>query len=170
MPCAPNNLAMGRRARTAAPRLAVFVALLALACSAYAGGDVVSVPMLMRAVVQKRASVTHVVSPREVRVTPEDLARGYVDVPTLVQVEVRSNSADGFLLTFELQQALLRGAQVAGLAAPLELGSLPGSIRQPALGAGMATRTLQMHLIFRLAAGAAPGVYDWPLRISAEPI
>lgn len=158
--------------RAIALRVALLVATLALACVAGAAraDGVAGTQMLLRAVVQKRAAVTRFVHPPELRITQQDLARGYLEVPVPVQVQVRNNSPAGYLLTFEWLLPVVRGAQVAGLSAPVAIGELPGSVRQPAFGGGLITRTLILSLSFRLSAQASPGVYPWPLTISAEPI
>src|SRR5659263_307590 len=59
--------------------------------------------LTVTATVLKRASLQVLAQPASVVVTAADIARGYVDVPSPLQIMVQNNSRDGYMLTFESQ-------------------------------------------------------------------
>jgi len=97
-------------------------------------------------------------------VTPEDIARGYIDVPAATDLMARTNDRNGFSLSFDARSNLFRKAQVTGLGSGVELGPEGGIAHQPFAG-----KQLLMRLSYRffLAPEVAPGSYPWPLQISS---
>lgn len=138
-----------------------------LAClPAQAGG----VEMQVSAVVRKHASLQVLHQPASVRITEADVARGYVDVPAPVQVAIRSNTAEGYMLVFDNHGAFFRQARVRGLASDVQVGSAGGLVAQPATGYGMSQVTLALAFRFELAPTTREGVYPWPMQLSATPL
>jgi len=97
-------------------------------------------------------------------VTPEDVARGYIDVPAATDLMARTNDRNGFALSFDARSNVFRKAQVTGLASGLELGPEGGMAHQPFAGKQMLMR---LSYRFFLAPEVAPGSYPWPLQISS---
>jgi hypothetical protein len=97
-------------------------------------------------------------------VTPEDIARGYIDVPAATDLMAKTNDRNGFSLSFDARSNVFRKAQVTGLAGGLELGPEGGMAHQPFTGNRMLMR---LSYRFFLAPGVAPGSYPWPLQISS---
>ena len=97
-------------------------------------------------------------------VTPEDVARGYIDVPAATDLMARTNDRNGFALSFDARSSVFRKAQVIGLASGLELGPEGGIAHQPFAGKQMLMR---LSYRFFLAPEVAPGSYPWPLQISS---
>jgi hypothetical protein len=97
-------------------------------------------------------------------VTPEDIARGYVDVPAATDLMAKTNDRNGFSLSFDPRSNVFRKAQVTGLAGGLELGPEGGMVHQPFTGKQMLMR---LSYRFFLAPEVAPGSYPWPLLISS---
>jgi hypothetical protein len=97
-------------------------------------------------------------------VTPEDIARGYVDVPAATDLMAKTNDRNGFSLSFDPRSNVFRKAQVTGLAGGLELGPEGGMVHQPFTGKQMLMR---LSYRFFLAPEVAPGSYPWPLQISS---
>ena len=97
-------------------------------------------------------------------VTPEDIARGYVDVPAATDLMAKTNDRNGFSLSFDARSNVFRRAQVTGLAGGLELGPEGGMAHQPFTGNQMLMR---LSYRFFLAPEVAPGSYPWPLQISS---
>lgn len=126
--------------------------------------------LTVTATVLKRASLQVLAQPASVVVTAADIARGYVDVPGLVQVAVQSNSFGGYMLMFESQGDFMRQTQVSGLDKSVQLGAAGGSVAQGASGRGMSKTTLDLGFRFVLAESARQGVYAWPMRLSVTPI
>lgn len=97
-------------------------------------------------------------------VTPEDIARGYVDVPAATDLMAKTNDRNGFSLSFDARSNVFRKAQVTGLVGGLELGPEGGMAHQPFTGNRMLMR---LSYRFFLAPEVAPGSYPWPLQISS---
>ncbi|HEX4523394.1 MAG TPA: hypothetical protein VH704_07730 [Casimicrobiaceae bacterium] len=97
-------------------------------------------------------------------VTPEDVARGYVDVPAATDLMAKTNDRNGFSLSFDARSNVFRKAQITGLAHGLELGAEGGLVHQPFTGKQMLMR---LSYRFFLAPEVAPGSYPWPLQISS---
>ena len=97
-------------------------------------------------------------------VTPEDVARGYIDVPAGTDLMARTNDRNGFSLSFDARSTVFRKAQVTGLANGLEIGPDGGLSHQPFTGSQMLMR---LSYRFFLAPEVGPGSYSWPLQISS---
>ena len=98
------------------------------------------------------------------QVTPEDIARGYVDVPGATDLMARTNDHNGFSLSFDARSNVFRKARVTGLGNGVELGPEGGIAHQPFAGNQMLMR---LSYRFFLAPDVAPGNYPWPLQISS---
>jgi hypothetical protein len=94
--------------------------------------------------------------PENLVLTPDDIARGHVDAPPGLRVEVRSNSPQGVVVGFIAESELVSGVQ----GGPLHL---PGAPR------GVSVQVLQPAYRFTLSPAARPGVYAWPVRVSVSP-
>lgn len=121
------------------------------------------------ATVLKHASLKVLEQPSAVVVTPEDIARGYVEVPLPARVRVKNNSA-GYLLNFASSAEFASRIRVRGLGPDVLMSGDGGLIAQSASSRGMATVTLDLGFRFELAAGAHEGVYPWPLELSVTPL
>jgi hypothetical protein len=97
-------------------------------------------------------------------VTPDDIVRGYIDVPAATDLMAKTNDRNGFSLSFDARSNVFRKAQVTGLATGLELGPEGGLVHQPFTGNQMLMR---LSYRFFLAPEVAPGSYPWPLQISS---
>ena len=97
-------------------------------------------------------------------VTPEDVVRGYIDVPAATDLMAKTNDRNGFSLSFDARSNVFRKAQVTGLVNGLELGPDGGMTHQPFTGNQMLMR---LSYRFFLAPEVAPGSYPWPLQISS---
>jgi hypothetical protein len=129
-----------------------------------------SAQMQVTAMIRRVANLQVLAQPASVRVTREDIARGYVEAPGPLQVAVRSNTVGGYLLAITTRSQFFRSAQIHGLASPLQVGPEGGAARQPAGGSGMSTATLALAVRFDLPPGAAEGEYPWPFQLSVEPL
>lgn len=107
------------------------------------------------AVVARSARVTLLDQPSRVIVTPEDVARGYVDLASGPRLGVRSNSREGIAVAVVSTHPLL-GIELRGGHTPLVL---PGGVR-----------SLDLHYRVLLAPDALPGIYAWPGQIIATPL
>jgi hypothetical protein len=107
-------------------------------------------------------------APAPVLISAADLARGFVDAPRPLRLRVYSNSRAGFTLDFATLSPWFTAAALAGLDGEATLGPEGGSVAQR--WQGQQTRALELRVRFRLADGLQPGLYAWPLQLSARPL
>jgi hypothetical protein len=99
-------------------------------------------------------------------VTPNDIARGYVEVPAATNFSVVTNTQNGFLIDFRPRSELFNSAVITGLPQPVEIGAQGGSaLYNIAHGR---TTTHQLSYRFMLRPDVQPGSYGWPLEISVR--
>lgn len=149
-----------------APPVRLAVALIAV----FAGATLVhaqagQAPLLVTATIQRHASI-RMAPPATLVISEADIARGYVDVPTPVEVTVRSNVPQGYTLVFEAQDDAVRETLVEGLPGQLVVGSGGATATRAAPGPGMWHDVLQLRFRFRLSREARAGSMPWPLQIS----
>jgi hypothetical protein len=126
--------------------------------------------MKVTATVRKHASLRVLAQPGAVTVTPSDIARGYVEVVAPMQVAVRSNTQEGYMLVFDSHGDFFRQARVRGLGSEVQMGAGGGHVAQRASGGGMNTATLALAFRFELSQSAKEGIYAWPVHLSVMPL
>ena len=104
------------------------------------------------------------------QITPRDVARGYVDVPSASVLEVKTNSRHGVILRFDNMAEFVKSIKVSGLGGEVELGASGGDVVERHSGYEVAGRALMLGYRFRLDPNAQPGTYTWPLMVSARPL
>lgn len=148
--------------------LAGLVALAGLATSlAHANSQT---ELKLTVLIRKHASLQVLSQPSSIQITGADVARGYVEVATPVQVAVKSNTEQGYLLVFDNQGDFFRQARVRGLPTDVQLGTSGGAVAQRASGRGMSQVTLALAFRFELSQAAREGVYAWPMQLSVTPL
>lgn len=118
----------------------------------------IKVPPIVRVQMTRQPAALHV--------TPEDIARGYVEVHSASEMRVTCNTT--WELSFRPRTGLIRSARVSGMADDVIVGPEGGS--RANLTATGQTRTYELSFRFELAAGAQPGNHPWPLTVSANAI
>lgn len=113
-------------------------------------------------VVVKRHAAVRMHAPQSLTISESDVQQGYVDVPSPLEVTVRSNVPEGYTLALQNQGEVVREAVVNGLVVPAGGGSL----MRPAPHHGLWTETLALRVRFQLSPAARPGVHSWPLTVS----
>jgi hypothetical protein len=122
------------------------------------------------ATVRPRASLTVLHQEKVLNVTPEDVFRGYVDVPAAFRVEVRENSPRGYLLFFEesgVPELPVERVSVRGLGTEIEIGPGGGFVSRPHARGPV---SVELSFRFSLSRYARPGTYPWPLSVSVRPM
>jgi hypothetical protein len=108
--------------------------------------------------------------PGSFTVEPQDLARGYLDVPQKLVFEVETNSLDGIALEFHGMDsgADIQAIQVSGGESPFRMPASGGIMLQTEGWHPQLTR--YFHLSYRLLLGPAArvGTYAWPLHLSVS--
>ena len=151
----------------------IFAAAIALSLLGASLGAVASEnerKLQVSATIAKHASLQVLMQPSSIVVTADDIARGYVDVPSPAQVAVQSNTQSGYMLLFESQGEYLRQTLVKGLSTDLQLGASGGGVAQRSVGRGMSKTLLDLGFRFVLSDSAQQGVYAWPMRLSVTPL
>jgi hypothetical protein len=100
-------------------------------------------------------------------ITETDIDRGYIDVPGGSSIEVRSNSRDGYYLSFECFETAVKQVRVDGLGKPAVFGAGSGIVPM-----SMDARRVEIELSYRfiLSESVRPGVYPWPLTVAVTPM
>jgi mannitol/fructose-specific phosphotransferase system IIA component len=174
---APRHVARGLRLQemlvTAALVAVVSLADVAAAQEMPGGGTgpaTGSARIQVTATVPARAALRVLHQARMLVVTPEDVARGYVDAPAASRIEVRNNSRGGCLLVFERiagPDASFGKVSVRGFGRDVEIG--PGGGFVPHSYASVPV-TAELSYRFSLDRDARPGTYPWPLQVSVRPL
>ena len=122
------------------------------------------------AYVAKRATLKLLSQPDRVRITAEDIARGYVEVVGPVRAAIHSNSPQGYMLVFAGQGDFVRHARMRGLDGEVQLTSNGGVVTQRTAGQGVLNGTLELTFRFYLVASAQQGEHAWPMQVSIAPL
>ena len=151
--------------RTNAISLAA-IAVIAIANPIYAGSNTAEMTVTARVMARTILSVGS--QPASVSVTSDDILRGYVEVPQAVTFTVRSNARGGYALSFQPVNFPFSIADVRwnGQMTVVQSGNdWAASLTHPyQQGGSVGALTVRL----RLAAGAEPGTYSWPLQIAAN--
>jgi len=124
--------------------------------------------MPVSATVLPVARVEFAAAPQPLLIRAADLARGYVDAPRPLRLRVYGNSRTGFALDFATLSPWFTSVALAGLDGAVTFGPEGASVVQRWQGAR--SRALALRARFKLAAGLQPGLYAWPLQLSARPL
>ncbi len=102
-------------------------------------------------------------------VSANDIQRGYVDVNNPTQLDVQSNSRDGYVLNVLPVTNLFSQMQVRGLDSRIELGADGGAVVQR-WSQNERRRMLSLTYRFVLAQGVQPGSYPFPVQFNITPL
>ncbi len=129
-----------------------------------------AVRIQVTATVLPRASLTVLHQEKDLNVSPEDVSRGYVDIPAAFRVEVRENSPRGYLFFFEesgVPYPPVERVSVRGLGTEIEIGPGGGFVPRPHARGPV---SVELSFRFSLSRDASPGTYPWPLSVSVRPL
>lgn len=147
---------LARRQRMLAQAALASAALSALAPAA-AAGDTAHVNVV--ATVLARTSIELQQLPRDVSVTEQDVARGYIDVES-VEIGVQSNNPSGVRIAFVATSPQFAAVDVEG-------GGSTVFLAQSARG--LQRQKISVRLRLRLAPGAVPGAIAYPVSVFLAP-
>jgi len=143
------------------------LALLSLALPGAALAGSASALMSVSVQVQARTLLSVESQPPSLVLTEADLTRGYVEVSSVSRVRVRSNDPDGYLLAFDVTAGPFTAIEVTGLGPAARISANGGWLARPFAGTQPVTSELSYR--FLLASSAQPGIYAWPVSLSARP-
>lgn len=160
----------GRSRTTANPKSAwqTSTLLLALAVTLFGTrpGVAATTSVSVSAFVRPTATCSVDVQPGSVLVTADDVRRGYVDLPASSRVRVRTNSSNGYMLVLEVESAEFDAVVLEESGERVEIrGS--GFVDRPFRGRAEVVSELGYRLLLNPA--TQPGVYAWPVALSAQP-
>jgi hypothetical protein len=128
-----------------------------------------SAKITISATVREHTSVQVLAQAQELVVTNADITRGYVEVPAATRINVKSNNPAGYLLTFEVMSGpspLFDAVNVLVGGREVQLSPIGGGwVPQPYVRGGV---TQDVTYRFALSKNAQPGIYSWPVMISAN--
>lgn len=145
------------------PCLAALALLAAVPMTTH-GADVRAI-FSVSATVPARANLETISQPTALAVSGEDVALGYVDVAAVYRV--RNNDPAGYLLQFMPVAGIARQVQVRGLGCALVLGEDAVEVHRPG---DSFEQDVALEFRFVLEQGARPGTFNWPVRLTAQPI
>jgi hypothetical protein len=159
-----RGLSLQRRLRKAAVTTLLSFVAISIAPAVYA--DSRAKGMTVSTTVIAHAKLNVLSQTPQLTITAANIERGYVDVPAASDIEVRSNSREGFALVFDTMPNLFESVQITGLGAPVELGMEGGTVvqrrytQQPV--------SIRLGYRFILFKEVQPGNYAWPIALSAR--
>lgn len=102
----------------------------------------------------------------QLRISPADIARGYVEAPAASRFSVATNSRSGYRIEFNPMGDFFESVQVAGLGKVVRLGADGGTIVQR--GPLPPNLTHELSFRFTLRPNTLPGTYPWPLQLAVR--
>jgi hypothetical protein len=108
--------------------------------------------------------------PDQVSISPADVSRGFVDLATPIEMEVRTNSASDILVGISLNSPAFTGATVSGPSGTTRVSPGTPSIVIASHGQGMHTESLSLRVRIELARDTAPGVVVMPVSVLVSPV
>ena len=163
---AQKEAGIGRAGRFL-PAMATALVLLALGVSGTVLANSTSALMSVRVQVLARTLLNVESQPASLVLTEADLARGYVEVPSVSRIRVRSNDPNGYLLAFDVTAGPFTAIEVTGLGPAARISANGGWLARPFAGTQPVTSELTYR--FLLASNVQPGTYAWPVSLSAMP-
>jgi len=126
---------------------AAVLALALPAGAAYSGGT----QLALSAVVAKSSRISLRGQPASLEVSAADVARGYVELPAGIRIELWSNNREGLMLSFASSAPFLWSATRL----------VPGESRR---------HSFELRERLPLAPATVPGSYPWPVQVVATPL
>jgi hypothetical protein len=159
-----RGLSLQRKLVTCALKVALWLAPTAAVTHAHAGQPKAS--MQASAVVVSWAPAVQVdYQAAQLTITPEDIARGYVEAPAASQFRILGGARSGWLIDFFARGQLFTSLQIEGFGGIAQIGADGGTLFQRDRSPDGVTR---LSYRFTLGAGVQPGSYQWPLAMSVR--
>jgi hypothetical protein len=158
---------LASRALRASALLGVIAGLVTLLGATPAMAANAEAQMSVSVRVLARAVVTLENAPSTITVTPEDIARGFVDVAAPITVRVKTNSRAGYLLTVRRLDDSFSAVKLSFGNAEMQVAAVEGWIARPYVPSG---DVLSVNARLTLAPGTTAGLHATPFAFSASPI
>lgn len=148
-------------------RTGLLALVAALICAMPVFADSVSKQMTVSTRVIARAVVTVDLQPAAIVVTVEDVARGYVELTQPIQVRVRTNSRNGYVLQAEKTTEAFSTIELTNETTSMSVSSHETWLQRPYVAGG---DVMSLRARLYLAPGTMPGAQAVPVAFSATPI
>jgi hypothetical protein len=125
-----------------------------------------SAAMGVSVTVVAHAKMQTVFQESQLKISKEDIARGFVEVASASRFSVSTNSRTGYLMEFYPIGDIFDSVQIGGLGSPVHIGADGGAIVQR--GQLLASFTHELSFRFTLSQDVVPGNYPWPLQLSVR--
>jgi hypothetical protein len=125
-----------------------------------------SAAMGVSVTVVAHAKMQTVFQETQLKISRDDIVRGFVEVAAASRFSVSTNSQSGYLLEFYPVGDIFKSVQIGGLGSPVHIGPDGGAIVQR--GQLLANFTHELSFRFTLSADMLPGNYPWPLHLSVR--
>jgi hypothetical protein len=159
-----RGLAVQRKRVTCALSVALWLASSAAVTDAAAGQ--VTASMRVSAIVASWTPAVQVdYQAAELTITPEDIARGYVEVPEGSRFRILGGAPSGWLIDFFARGQIFTSAQIEGFGGIAQFGADGGTLFQRDRSPDGVTR---LSYRFTLGPDVQPGGYQWPLAMSVR--
>ncbi len=99
----------------------------------------------------------------QLTITHEDINKGFVDISGAMIISVKTNSENGYLLSFYAESSKLKGINVISGSNTYNLSVSGGEVHMPYEGPGHVTKKLGFRI--DLSEDSVPGTYKWPVAI-----
>lgn len=159
-----HGLNLQRRLQASA--IATLLSFASLSTSSLAYAEQRNTAIGVSAVVLPHVQLKVVSQTSRLRVSKADIARGYVEVTSGSQIDIKSNCRDGYVLAFSNLPGQISSVQIFGLDGAVEIGPEGGNVVQRF--PGLQVKSLELSYRFNLSAAMQPGDYQWPVHMSAR--
>ncbi len=102
----------------------------------------------------------------QLKISKDDVVRGFVEVAAASRFSVSTNSQSGYLLEFYPIGEIFESVQIGGLGSAVQISAEGGAIVQR--GQLLVNFTHELSFRFTLRADVLPGNYPWPLQLSVR--
>ncbi len=120
----------------------------------------------VRAEILGRLSQTVVQHQSVLKVTKEDIAKGYIDIQGGTVLQVKTNTLNGYFLHVGMRDQMVSEVQVTVNGREVRVPMGGGLVHQ--LSPEAMHETLQIGYRIFITEGTTPGTYAWPVSISAS--
>jgi hypothetical protein len=129
----------------------------------YAGSSKATITVSATVLPRISQSIIHQES--RINITEEDIKRGFIEIPSAIILEVKTNERKGYFLHFEGNNELLREVMVMEERRTVVLSPNGGFVHQLYSGSNVEVKSLSYKL--HLKKDIQPGSYPFPLRVKA---
>ena len=130
-----------------------------------------STQVLVQARVMRHASIAAVHAPRSITISAEDVERGFVDLDEPIEVAIRSNAPEGFLLGLALRSIAVQAVQLRGEAGSVRVSRLGATlpVARQGSGQGLVSQLVSLRARLELGSAARPGPIAFPIQLFVSP-